>query len=193
MDFTERLAGRYAEGARRNYEECGDLVPIVAFYGEQAPVICVIAPTDDVPAAMAMTTGLVGSVLRPDIVVTVAETWRQVVHADEGEVIQRGDLAKKAEAGDPTVHTTLMTIAWSRITARCHAVLDAVVGPKVYERDESHGAQDGAMAEMMLDALDRAANNRPPPEIDREVVLSLVQEMGLVAAAVTEPPASGNT
>lgn len=194
MDITERLAGRYAERARENYEQYGELAPMVAFHGEQTPVICLIAPTDDVPAAMAMTTALVASVLRPDIIVTVTETWRQVVAADEREVIERGDLSKKAEAGDPTVRTALMTIAWSRIAARCHTVLDTVVEPKVYERDENHGAQSGAMSELMLEAFDQAINGpKPPPQITREIVLGLVQELGLVSTAMMAPPTSGNT
>lgn len=189
MDDMKETAEKYAALARINYERDGDLAPILVFHGVRT-AICLMKGSENMPEAYGRTLAIGATILQPDYVVTVTEVWmkdsrftnREDVDATV-ESIKRGDLQRAAEAGDTTVHTALMTIAWT-MDPRMHVcVIDRVNEDGTYKRNVSQGEQEGYMIDCIIHGWNHGLSLPPPPfTLPDELVADLLGIGGDVVA-----------
>ena len=164
------MAERYAEMARVNFERDGELAPILAIHGRERAAICLMKGSEDMPLAYGRTVSLAATIINPIYVITVTEVWMKEYKAvseedgrREADRVKRGDLGKMAEAGDETVRTALMTIAWTMDPTKAVAVIDKVLDDKTYDRNTSIGEQEGYMIECVIGGWKHGLTLPPPP------------------------------
>jgi len=161
---------RYAEMARVNYERDGELAPVLIIEGEKKSAICLMKGSDDMPLAYGRTISMAATLINPTFVITVTEVWRQALDGltkedalKHSEQIRRGDLAKFAEAGDPTVRTALMTVGWTMDPTEAVSVIDTVLDDKSYDRHVGIGEPEGHMVECVIGGWRHGLSLPPPP------------------------------
>ena len=196
LDDPQAAAERYALMARENYERDGELNPIMAICSEERTAICLMQGTDDLPLAFGRTIAMAATILRPSFVVTVTEVWKKSydgagktereMRKATGE-IQRGDLAKMVEAGDETVQTALMTIAWTMDPTQAVAVIDTVLDDKSYDRVITVGEQEGYMIDRVIGGW-KFGLTLPAPDFEMtpEMLVGMMGAGGDVAAVLME-------
>jgi len=187
----KELAEQYASAARANYERDGEVHPILILQSKHKAAICMMKGSENMPLAYGRTLSIGATVMNPEYVVTVTEVWMKSYPVDspdearsEAEGIKRGDLGRMAEAGDETVRTALMTIAWSMDPRKAVSIIDHVNDDKTYERTTNTGEQDGYMVECVIGGWRHGLTLPPPPfELSDEQaaeVLALGGDVGAV-------------
>jgi hypothetical protein len=186
-EIDERsVAESYAELARANFEKDGELSPVLIMHGETKSAICSIKMNEDMPMAYGRVLALGAGIVKPSYIVTITEVWakmyRRVDDPKEAkriaDSVQRGDLGRAAEAGDPEVRTALMTIAWSMDPRRAVSVIDTVLDDKTYDRMVTVGENDGHMADCVIEGWKFGLRMEPPPEEVPDELLAVTLGLG---------------
>jgi hypothetical protein len=189
-DDPQSVAELYAGKARENYERDGDLAPILVFHRGDQQIICLMKGSENMPNAYGRTLAIGATIFQPDYVVTVTEVWMKAYHYTdrdeamrEADRIRRGDLEKKAKAGDESVKTALMTIAWTMDPTQHVSVIDMVLDDKSYKRTVTFGEAEGYMIDCVIGGWKHGLSLPPPPvELPDELLAQLLGIGGDVVA-----------
>jgi hypothetical protein len=156
MSEARELAESFSEAARKNYEQDGELVPIISLRGGNKDCIIMMQLENNAPQAVGVVLAGFGALLKPQYAVFVSETWSKSFKTPDGKnydparppPVTRGQLAKMHEAGDMTVHTSLLVSAWDLVDLS-HSVTILQDADDGFRREDIPGPGNGAVADMV--------------------------------------------
>lgn len=123
---ARELAELFSANAAKLYKDDGEVRPVIAFRGGEREVIAFVELENNAPRVVASTIGVFNPLVKARYIVFVSETWSRSFPEPPSN-IRRGELAEMHEAGDPKVHTSLLTAAWDleTLTDSLTILLDA--------------------------------------------------------------------
>lgn len=196
LTTADRIAEFASAGARRCYANDGDVIPQLILVGEGGHGL-MLTPHPrwggHPPDAFAEIVFRLGKVHAWRYIATVSETWMR--YAEPGDPdLERGDLAKAAEAGDERVKTAIVVLVMDLHhpdQSLLHMRIANGQPPTVtwLEEEDHVGEQVGYMPKSLMRAWTEAP--RPPvslPEPPMSVLSEIVTTAGLATVALTLTP-----